>query len=94
VPAVVMCAGVLVNTWTGPCSVVLSHAGHQRTVALSALVSSLAFFGLAAWWGASWGATGVATAAAVAMSGRNLHLAWVADRRLGIRTIALPARKG
>jgi O-antigen/teichoic acid export membrane protein len=92
-PALVMCAGVLVNAWTGPCSVVLSHAGRQRTVALSALVSSLAFAALATWWGGPWGGTGVAAAAAVAMSGRNLYLAWAAHRMLGIRTIALPARK-
>ena len=93
-PALVMCAGVLVNAWTGPCSVVLSHAGRQRTVAVSALVSSLAFAGLATWWGSAWGGTGVAAAAAVAMSVRNLHLAWAAHRTLGIRTIALPARRG
>jgi O-antigen/teichoic acid export membrane protein len=93
-PALVMSAGVLVNAWTGPCSVVLSHAGHQRLVAVSALVSSVAFFALAVWWGTAWGATGVAAAAAVAMAVRNLHLAWAADRILGIRTIALPARKG
>jgi O-antigen/teichoic acid export membrane protein len=93
-PALVMCVGVLVNAWTGPCSVVLSHAGRQRIVALSALVSSLAFAGLATWWGGAWGGTGVAAAAAVAMSVRNLHLAWAAQRTLGIRTIALPARRG
>jgi O-antigen/teichoic acid export membrane protein len=93
VPALVMCAGVLVNAWTGPCSVVLSHAGHERTVAVSALVSALAFAGLATWWGALAGGTGVAAAAAVAMSARNLHLARAAHRILGIRTIALPARK-
>jgi len=94
VPALVMCAGVLVNAWTGPCSVVLSHAGRQRIVAVSALISSLAFAGLAAWWGGTWGGTGVAAAAAVAMAGRNLHLARAAHRTLGIRTIALPARRG
>jgi O-antigen/teichoic acid export membrane protein len=94
VPALVMCAGVLVNAWTGPCSVVLSHAGRQRIVAVSALVSSLAFGGLAIWWGWAWGGTGVAAAAAVAMSMRNLHLARAAHRTLGIRTIALPARRG
>jgi O-antigen/teichoic acid export membrane protein len=93
-PALVMCAGVLVNAWTGPCSVVLSHAGRQRTVAVSALVSSLAFAGLATWWGSVWGGLGVAAAAALAMSVRNLHLAWAAHRTLGIRTIALPARRG
>jgi O-antigen/teichoic acid export membrane protein len=93
-PALVMCAGVLVNAWTGPCSVVLSHAGRQRIVAGSALVSSLSFAGLALWWGWVWGGTGVAAAAAVAMSLRNLHLAWAAHRTLGIRTIALPARRG
>ncbi|MGY1642712.1 lipopolysaccharide biosynthesis protein [Geodermatophilus sp. SYSU D00703] len=93
-PALVMGAGVLVNAWTGPCSVVLSHAGRQRTVAVSALVASSAFAGLATWWGAVWGGTGVAAAAAVAMSVRNLHLAWAAHRTLGIRTIALPARRG
>jgi len=93
-PALVMCAGVLVNAWTGPCSVVLSHAGRQGIVAGSALVSSLAFAGLATWWGWLWGGTGVAAAAAVAMSLRNLHLAWAVHRTLGIRTIALPARRG
>jgi len=93
-PALVMCVGVLVNAWTGPCSVVLSHAGRQGIVAGSALVSSLAFAGLATWWGWLWGGTGVAAAAAVAMSLRNLHLAWAAHRTLGIRTIALPARRG
>ncbi|MGY1773985.1 lipopolysaccharide biosynthesis protein [Blastococcus sp. SYSU D00813] len=92
-PALVMCAGVLVNAWTGPCSVVLSHAGRQRVVAASALVSALAFAGLATWWGAVWGGTGVAAAAAAAMSGRNLLLARSARRTLGIRTIALPARR-
>ncbi|SFK70798.1 lipopolysaccharide biosynthesis protein [Geodermatophilus ruber] len=94
VPALVMSAGVLVNAWTGPCSVVLSHAGRQRLVAVSALVSSGAFFALGVWWGSTGGALGVAAAAAVAMSARNLHLAWAAARTLGIRTIALPARKG
>ncbi|MGY1604195.1 lipopolysaccharide biosynthesis protein [Geodermatophilus sp. SYSU D00815] len=93
-PALVMCAGVLVNAWTGPCSVLLSHAGRQRTVAAGALVAALAFAGLATWWGATWGGTGVAAAAAVAMSGRNLHLARAAHRTLGIRTIAFPTRKG
>jgi O-antigen/teichoic acid export membrane protein len=93
-PALVMCAGVLVNAWTGPCSVVLSHAGRQRTVAVSSLLSSLAFAALATWWGGAWGGTGVAAAAAVAMSVRNLHLARAAHRTLGIRTIALPARRG
>jgi O-antigen/teichoic acid export membrane protein len=93
-PALVMCAGVLVNAWTGPCSVVLSHAGRQRTVASSALASALAFAGLATWWGSAWGGTGVAAAAAVAMSARNLYLAGVAPRALGVRTIAFPARKG
>jgi O-antigen/teichoic acid export membrane protein len=93
-PALVMCAGVLVNAWTGPCSVVLSHAGRQRIVAASALVSSLSFAALATWWGGAWGGTGVAAAAAVAMSLRNLHLARAAHRTLGIRTIALPARRG
>jgi O-antigen/teichoic acid export membrane protein len=93
VPALVMCAGVLVNAWTGPCSVVLSHAGHERTVAASALVASAAFFALAAWWGTAWGATGVAAAAAVAMSARNAHLARAARRTLGITTIAVPARR-
>jgi O-antigen/teichoic acid export membrane protein len=93
-PALVMCAGVLVNAWTGPCSVVLSHAGRQGIVAASALVSSLSFAGLAIWWGGAWGGTGVAAAAALAMSLRNLHLAWAAHRTLGIRTIALPARRG
>ncbi len=92
--ALLMCAGVLVNAWTGPCSVVLSHAGQERDVALSALVSSVAFAGLAAWWGAGWGGNGVAAAAAVGMAGRNLFLAWAAHRTLGIRTIALPARRG
>ncbi|MGY1704733.1 lipopolysaccharide biosynthesis protein [Geodermatophilus sp. SYSU D00697] len=94
VPALVVAAGILVNAWTGPCSVLLSHAGRQRLVAVSALVSSTAFFGLGAWWGSAAGATGMAAAAAVAMSARNLHLAWAAARTLGIRTIALPARKG
>jgi len=94
VPALVMSVGVLVNAWTGPCSVVLSHAGRQRIVAVSAAVAALAFAGLSAWWGASEGSNGVAAAAAVAMSARNLHLAWVAQRTLGIRTIALPARRG
>jgi ABC-2 type transport system permease protein len=64
------------------------------TVAVSALASALAFAGLATWWGWVWGGTGVAAAAAVAMSLRNLHLAWAAHRTLGIRTIALPARRG
>jgi O-antigen/teichoic acid export membrane protein len=94
VPALVMCAGVLVNAWTGPCSVVLSHAGHERLVAVSALLSSAAFFALATWWGTTWGATGVAAAAAVAMSARNAHLAYAARRTLGITTIAVPARRG
>ncbi|MFW3169856.1 lipopolysaccharide biosynthesis protein [Geodermatophilus sp. CPCC 206100] len=94
VPALVMAVGVLVNAWTGPCSVVLSHAGQQRLVAVSALVSSVGFVALSVWWGSAQGATGVAAAAAVAMSARNLHLAWAAARTLGIRTIALPARKG
>ncbi|MGY1827988.1 MULTISPECIES: lipopolysaccharide biosynthesis protein [unclassified Blastococcus] len=94
VPALVMSAGVLVNAWTGPCSVVLSHAGQQRTVALSALAAALAFAGLATWWGAAWGGTGVAAAAAVSMSARNLHLARAAHRTLGIRTIALPRGGG
>lgn len=92
-PTLVLGVGVLVNAWTGPCSVVLSHAGHQRVVAVSALVSSLAFFALSAWWAPPWGATGVAAAAAVAMSARNLHLARAAARALGIRTVALPARR-
>jgi O-antigen/teichoic acid export membrane protein len=91
-PALVMCAGVLVNAWTGPCSVVLSHAGHERLVAGSALVSAVAFFGLGSWWGATWGGTGVAAAAAVAMGARNLYLARAARQRLGIRTIATTAR--
>jgi O-antigen/teichoic acid export membrane protein len=94
VPALVMCAGVLVNAWTGPCSVVLSHAGRQRVVAVSALAASTAFAGLAIWWGWAWGGTGVAAAAALAMSLRNLYLARAAHRTLGIRTLALPARKG
>jgi O-antigen/teichoic acid export membrane protein len=89
-----MCAGVLVNAWTGPCSVVLSHAGRQRTVAVSALCSALSFAVLATWWGSAWGGTGVAAAAAVAMSLRNLYLARAARRTLGIRTIALPPRRG
>jgi O-antigen/teichoic acid export membrane protein len=93
-PALLMCAGVLVNAWTGPCSVVLSHAGRQRTVAVSSLVCALAFAGLAVWWGSVWGGTGVAAGAAVAMSLRNLTLASAAHRMLGIRTIALPRRKG
>jgi O-antigen/teichoic acid export membrane protein len=93
VPALVMCAGVLVNAWTGPCSVVLSHAGRQRVVAVTALLASTAFAGLATWWGWAWGGTGVAAAAALAMSLRNLYLAGVARRTLGIRTTALPARK-
>jgi hypothetical protein len=63
-------------------------------VAVSALVSSLTFAVLATWWGWAWGGTGVAAAAAVAMSLRNLHLALAAHRTLGIRTIALPARRG
>jgi O-antigen/teichoic acid export membrane protein len=91
-PALVMCVGVLVNAWTGPCSVVLSHAGHERLVAGSALVSAVAFFGLGSWWGAAWGGTGVAAAAAVAMSARNLYLARAARQRSGIRTIATTAR--
>ncbi|WP_236827225.1 MULTISPECIES: lipopolysaccharide biosynthesis protein [unclassified Blastococcus] len=94
VPALVMSAGVLVNAWTGPCSVVLSHAGHQRAVALSALAAALAFAGLATWWGGAWGATGVAAAAAVAMSARNLHLARAAHRVLGVRTTARPRGGG
>jgi O-antigen/teichoic acid export membrane protein len=93
-PALVMCAGVLVNAWTGPCSVVLSHAGQERIVAGSALASALAFAGLAVWWGSAWGGTGVAAAAAVAMTARNLYLARAASRTLGIRTIALPGRRG
>jgi O-antigen/teichoic acid export membrane protein len=93
-PALVMCVGVLVNAWTGPCAGVLSHTGHERTVAVSALVSSAAFFACGAWWGSEWGATGVAAAAAVAMSGHNLLLARAARRRLGIRTTARPARRG
>ncbi|MGY1594823.1 lipopolysaccharide biosynthesis protein [Geodermatophilus sp. SYSU D00708] len=94
VPALVMCVGVLANAWTGPCAGVLSHTGHERTVAVSALVSSAAFFACGAWWGSEWGATGVAAAAAVAMSGHNLRLARVARRRTGIRTTARPARRG
>jgi O-antigen/teichoic acid export membrane protein len=93
-PALVMCAGVLVNAWTGPCSVVLSHAGQQRVVAVSALVSALTFAGLAIWWGAVWGGTGVAAAAAVAMAGRNVLLARAARQTLGIRTVALPNPRG
>jgi O-antigen/teichoic acid export membrane protein len=93
VPALVMCAGVLVNAWTGPCSVVLSHAGRQRVVAVTALAASAAFAGLATWWGSEWGGTGVAAAAALAMSLRNVYLAGAAHRMLDIRTIALPARK-
>lgn len=91
-PALVMCAGVLVNAWTGPCSVVLSHAGRPRVVAVSALGAALGFAGLAVWWGALGGGTGVAAAAAVAMAGRNLLLARAARATLGIRTVALPAR--
>jgi O-antigen/teichoic acid export membrane protein len=94
VPALVMSAGVLVNAWTGPCSVVLSHAGRQRVVAVSALLAALAFAGLAVWWGGTWGGTGVASAAAVAMGARNLALARIAQQKLGIRTIALPTRRG
>jgi O-antigen/teichoic acid export membrane protein len=93
-PALLMCAGVLVNAWTGPCSVVLSHAGQERHVAVSALLSAVAFAGLSVWWGSAWGGIGVAAAAAVGMTGRNLYLAWSAHRTLGIRTIALPARRG
>jgi O-antigen/teichoic acid export membrane protein len=88
VPAVVMSVGVLVNAWTGPGAGLLSHTGHERTVAVSALVSSAAFFVCGAWWGSEWGATGVAAAAAVAMSGHNLRLARAARRELGIRTTA------
>ncbi len=94
VPSLVLCAGVLVNAWTGPCSVVLSHAGHPRVVAVSALVAALAFFALSAWWAPLWGGTGVAAAAAVAMGARNLHLARAARSTLGIRTIARFARSG
>jgi O-antigen/teichoic acid export membrane protein len=90
-PALVLCAGTLVNAWTGPCSVLLSHAGHQRTVAIAAVVSTVAFAGLAAWWGSAWGATGVAAAAAVAMTARNLPLARAAHRKLGIRSSAAPS---
>jgi O-antigen/teichoic acid export membrane protein len=92
-PALLMSAGVVVNAWTGPCSVVLSHAGQQRVVALSSLVAALAFFALSVWWGSLWGAEGVAAAAAVAMSGRNCHLAYAAEDLLGIRTAALPGRR-
>jgi O-antigen/teichoic acid export membrane protein len=92
-PALVMGAGALVNAWTGPCSVLLSHAGRERVVAASALASSAAFVALALWWAGAWGATGVAAAAAVAMAGRNLYLARAAALALGIRTIALPARR-
>ena len=85
--ALILCVGMLVNAGTGPCSVVLSHAGRSRTVAASAVVSSLTFLVLAAWL-ASWaGGAGVAAAAAVAMSGRNLHLARAARRSLGITTL-------
>ncbi|MGY1691434.1 lipopolysaccharide biosynthesis protein [Geodermatophilus sp. SYSU D01105] len=94
VPALVMGVGVLVNAWTGPCAGVLSHTGHERTVAVSALVCASAFFACGAWWGSEWGATGVAAAAAAAMSGHNLFLARVARRRLGIGTTARPARRG
>jgi hypothetical protein len=53
----------------------------------------VAFFALSVWWGSLWGAEGVAAAAAVAMSGRNCHLAYAAEDLLGIRTAALPGRR-
>jgi O-antigen/teichoic acid export membrane protein len=92
-PTLLLAVGVLVNAWTGPCSVLLSHAGHQRTVAISSLMSGVAFCGLSVWWGRLGGADGAAAAAAVVMSVRNLWLARTARRVLGVRTIAVPRRR-
>ncbi|MGY1722115.1 lipopolysaccharide biosynthesis protein [Blastococcus sp. SYSU DS0533] len=92
-PTLIISAGALVNAWTGPCSVLLSHAGHQRTVALSSALAALAFFGLSVCLAPFWGASGVATAAAVAMCTRNLRLARTARRALGVTTVPeLPRR--
>jgi O-antigen/teichoic acid export membrane protein len=94
-PTLLMSVGVLVNAWTGPCSVLLSHAGHQRTVATSSALAAAAFFGLSVGLAPSWGAEGVAVAAAVAMSARNLSLARIARRSLGVSTVpALGRREG
>jgi len=95
VPTLLMAVGVLVNAWTGPCAVLLSHAGHQRTVATSSALAAAAFFGLSVLLAPSWGAEGVAAAAAVAMSTRNVALARIAHRSLGVRTVpALGRREG
>jgi O-antigen/teichoic acid export membrane protein len=93
-PALLLSAGAVVNAWTGPASAALSHAGHQRTVAISALVAALGFLAGSALLAPIWGANGVATMASLAMSGRNLHLARAAHRSLGLRTTAVPCRKG
>jgi len=85
-PAAVLSLGYLVNVATGPCTVLLSHTGRTRIVSQVAIWAALGFIALTLLLSGPLGATGVAIAAAVTMSGRNLYLAVVVKRTMGMIT--------
>jgi len=86
VPAAVLSLGYLVNVATGPCTILLSHTGRTRIVSQVAIWAAFGFIALTLLLSGPLGATGVAIAAAVTMSGRNLYLAFVVKRSMGMIT--------
>jgi len=86
VPAAVLSIGYLVNVATGPCTILLSHTGRTRIVSQVAIWAAVMFIALTLALSGPLGATGVAIAAAVTMSGRNIFLAIVVKRSMGMVT--------
>jgi len=84
--AVIIGLGAAVNAATGTCAAALMHCDQERVVGITAVLAAGAYLLLGLTFGNQWGANGVAAAAALVISSRNLYLAAVARRRLGLTT--------
>ncbi len=85
---VLLALGQWLHVAFGSCAITLTMTGHQRDVVLAGIATSIGtVLGYAA-LAPDYGAVGVALITALSLAFYNLLLAWIARRRLGIRTWA------
>jgi O-antigen/teichoic acid export membrane protein len=81
-----LCAGQIINMFSGSNGLLLVMTGHEREVAFISIAAALVNVVLCALLAPVWGITGAAVSAAASLIVWNLLLMWRAWRVLGIRS--------
>jgi len=87
---IILCVGQFVNVWAGSCGMVLMLTGHQMTLMLITICTSLITIALAWSLVSRYGGAGVAIASGSGMIVQNLLQLFFVHRRAGIWTHASP----